>query len=173
MSIQTAHKSQEKVAGTDAGDQMEEPRISDFLKPHRIHLGLCTNSRKRLFEYVAELASSDLEEVSESEVFKVLTQRERLGCTGLGKGIAVPHGRIENLRQPVIALARLNDPIDYDAPDSVPVWLAVGLLVPAEANDTHLKLLSIVAGCFQDQEFVEALKECETPEAVIALFDNH
>lgn len=168
----TAHNNQENVTEAHPDYHPDEPKISDFLKPHRILLNLRTNSRKRLFEYVAELASSDLEDVSESEVFKVLTERERLGCTGLGKGIAVPHGRIKNLEQPVIALARLDNPIDYDAPDSLPVWLAVGLLVPVDADDTHLKLLSIVAGCFQDQEFVEALKQCETPEAVIALFDS-
>ena len=143
------------------------------MEAERIRLDLDAASRKRLFEFLSELAATGLEEVGEGEIFKTLTQRERLGCTGLGRGIAVPHGRIEQLEEPLIALARLKHPVDYDAPDNRPVWLAVGLLVPAEANDTHLKLLSVLATCFQDESFVASLKACETPEAVIGLFDAH
>ena len=84
----------------------------------------------------------------------------------------MPHGRIDNLDQPVVAITRLKHPVDYDAPDSKPVWLAVALLVPSNANDTHLKLLSVLAGRFQDEVFVESLKQCETPESVIALFEG-
>lgn len=153
-------------------EQLLSGRISDFLKPSRIALDLDTSSRKRLFEHLSALAATDLEEIGEDDVFKILTERERLGCTGLGRGIAVPHGRIENLSQPVIALTRLKHPIDYDAPDDRPVWLAVSLLVPADANDTHLKLLSKLAGCFQDEAFIESLKASTTAESVVALFDE-
>lgn len=146
--------------------------INQFLSEDRIILDLSTTSRKRLFEHIAHVSSGNLDKISEDCVFKTITERERLGSTGLGKGIAVPHGRIESLEQPVISIIRLKQPIDYDAPDGRPVWLVVGLLVPAEANETHLKLLSMLAGCFQDSKFVEALKNCQTPDQVSELFEG-
>ncbi|MGB5709007.1 MAG: PTS sugar transporter subunit IIA [Arenicellales bacterium] len=149
-----------------------ENNISRFLSEERILLDLSTTSRKRLFEHIAQVSSVDLDKISEDCVFKTITERERLGSTGLGKGIAVPHGRIDNLEQPVISIIRLNQPIDYDAPDGQPVWLAVGLLVPAEANEAHLKLLSTLASCFQDTKFVDTLKNCQTPDQVSQLFEG-
>ena len=81
------------------------------------------------------------------------------------------HGRIEKLDSPVISVVRLSKPIDYDAPDGQPVWLAVGLLVPVEANDTHLKLFSLLVTRFRDRHFVESMKRCSTREQAAALFD--
>ncbi len=148
-----------------------DPKISDFLSLDRIVLDLDTSSRKRLFEQIAEISSAGLGEISEECVLKTITERERIGSTGLGRGIAVPHGRIENLDQPVVSVIRLKHPIKYDTPDDLPVWLAVGLLVPAEANEAHLKLLAVLAGCFQNNEFVDALRASQTALQVSQLFD--
>ena len=149
---------------------MSEPRISDYLSARRILLDLDTSSRKRLFEHIAEISEDAEAGANEGEIFKTICERERLGSTGLGHGIAVPHGRISDLKQPIISLLRLKTPIDYDAPDSEPVWLAVGLLVPEEATDTHLELFSMLVKCFQDDQFIEALKACETAAQVDQLF---
>lgn len=148
----------------------EETKINRYISEDRILLDLSTTSRKRLFESIAELSSNHQAGIGEDCVFKTITERERLGSTGLGKGIAVPHGRIENLAQPIISIIRLKQPIEYDAPDEEPVWLAVGLLVPTDANETHLNLLSTLARCFQDSKFIEALKTCSTPRQVSQLF---
>ena len=149
-----------------------ETRIKQYLSEDRILLDLSTTSRKRLFENIAALSSASQEDISEDCVFKTITERERLGSTGLGKGIAVPHGRIENLAKPIISIIRLKQPIDYDAPDDQPVWLAVGLLVPADANETHLNLLSTLARCFQSSDFIESVKSCSSPLQLSQLFDD-
>jgi len=149
---------------------MSEPRISDYLSQRRIVLDMDTTSRKRLFEHIAEVSSDEHGGISEDTIFKTICERERLGSTGLGHGIAVPHGRIGQLEQPIISLFRLKTAIDYDAPDEEPVWLAVGLLVPEEATETHLKLFSLLVGCFQDEKFIAALKDCETAAQVDQLF---
>lgn len=149
---------------------MSESRISDYLSPSRIVLDLDTTSRKRLFEHIAELSEDESAGASEGEIFKIICERERLGSTGLGHGIAVPHGRIGELQHPIISLLRLKTPIDYDAPDNEPVWLAVGLLVPEQATDTHLELFAMLVKCFQDQQFIEALRACETAAQVDQLF---
>lgn len=149
-----------------------ETQIKQYLSEDRILLDLSTTSRKRLFENIAELSSGAQDDIREDCVFKTITERERLGSTGLGKGIAVPHGRIENLTKPIISIIRLKQPIEYDAPDDKPVWLAVGLLVPADANETHLNLLSTLARCFQDSDFIDAVKSCSSPYQMSQLFDD-
>jgi PTS system nitrogen regulatory IIA component len=158
------------ASGYDGVNAM--PSLVDFIDPQRIVLDLDTTSRKRLFEHIATVSSSGLESVTEDCILKTITERERIGSTGLGHGIAVPHGRIENLGQPVISVIRLRQAIDYDAPDDEPVWLAVGLLVPADASETHLRLLSLLVARFQDREFVQSMKSCHSREQVKDLFNS-
>ncbi len=158
-------------SGGEGDGNGASPVLAEYLDAGRIILDLKTTSRKRLFEFIAELSSNRLAEVSGDCILKTLTERERLGSTGLGQGIAVPHGRIENLDSPVISVVRLSRPIDYDAPDGQPVWLAVGLLVPVEANDTHLKLFSLLVTRFRDRDFVESMRRCNTREQAAALFE--
>ena len=157
-------------SGGDGNESGVTPVLAEYLKTDRIILDLNTTSRKRLFEFIAELSSNGLSGITEDCILKTITERERLGSTGLGRGIAVPHGRIEKLDNPVISVVRLSRPIDYDAPDGQPVWLAVGLLVPVEANETHLKLFSLLVTRFQDRNFVESMKRCDTREQAAALF---
>ena len=145
-------------------------RITDYLDVNRIDLDIEVTSRKRLFEHIAETTSQGLGGVDEDCVFRTIAERERLGSTGLGKGVAVPHGRIENLEEPVVSLVRLKYPIDYDAPDGQPIWLAIGLLVPAEANHAHLQLLANLAASFQKADFMRSLRECDTRQQVVRLF---
>jgi PTS system nitrogen regulatory IIA component len=147
---------------------MSEPEmlLSNYLTPERITISLNVSSRKRLLEHLAERLSDSDESLSKEGVFKTLTERERLGSTGLGAGIAIPHGRMSGLQTPVLAVARLVEPIDFDAPDDLPVWLAVSLLVPKDACADHLKLLAILAGKLNKRDFCDALMECDSPERV-------
>lgn len=165
----------EEQTGDDSDQLFEKGdclKITDFLSDNRILLDLETSSRKRLFEHIAEVSTKGIDQLSEDCIFKTIAERERLGSTGLGKGVAVPHGRIADLDAPVITLARLKHPVDYDAPDNLPVWLAVSLLVPEKANDMHLKLLSTLAACFQNQDFIDAIRRCGNALEVRQLFDQ-
>lgn len=162
------------AAGTEAG----APAIGDFLDDARVVIDLDVSSRKRLFEQMAKLLSSrDDDDGGDDDgndgldldtVLHILTRREKLGCTGIGNGIALPHGRIEGLAEPVMAVARLRHAINYDAPDGVPVWLAVCLLAPVEANETHLQLLAVLAARFSTPGFSERLKEARSAAALAA-----
>lgn len=151
-----------------AADSMDGPRIGDFLAPERVLADLEVGSRKRLFEQLARLVSSRPGAPALDDILATLIKREKLGCTGVGHGIALPHGRLDGLDAPVIAAARLKTPIDYDAPDGRAVWLAVCLLVPAEATATHLNILAALAGSFSRPEFCAQLKACNNAAELAA-----
>ena len=120
--------------------------------------------------YVLNDESEDASTPDMAQIFTILHNRERLGCTAVGKGIALPHGRIDGLIEPVIAIARLASPIDYDAPDRTPVWLAACLLVPAEANEIHLNTLAALASRLDNAEFVERVRQSSSSEELYDLF---
>ena len=145
-----------------------------FLRPELVVSGQEITSRKRLFEYLSELISGvglDQEKtIDQEEIFTTLHDRERLGCTALGKGIAVPHGRLDGLTDPIIAIVSLESPIDYDAADGVPVWLVVCLLVPIEASELHLNLLASLVTRFEDDGFVGAVQAARTNKELYDLF---
>lgn len=145
----------------------------DYLHREFVIVDLCVASRKRLFEELAQLIVDNNNEIAKlGSVFKTLNDRERLGSTGLGKGIALPHGRLEGLGSPVIAVAKLSNPIDYDAIDGQPVWLAICLLVPIDADETHLKLLSRLATGFSEDGFIERLKIADSANSLYELLNE-
>ena len=147
-------------------------KIANYLNPARTVQGAPASSKKKVLQEAANLIAADSSRIDAKELFRSLMERERLGSTGLGKGVAIPHGRIADLASPVITIARLRHPVDYDAPDNLPVWLAVALLVPEKANDTHLKILSLLAGCFQRDDFISAIKGCSDATSVMDVFDQ-
>lgn len=108
--------------------------------------------------------------LSRKVVCDALMQREKLGSTGLGQGIAIPHGRIRGLKEAVGAFVRLVSPIAFDAPDNKPVELIFIMLVPEQANESHLQLLSELAQMFSDRVFRESLAEASDATSVAALF---
>jgi len=126
--------------------------ISRLLPATNVVLELPASSKKRAFEQ-AGLLFENHQGIARSKVFDSLFARERLGSTGLGQGVAIPHGRIKALREPVAALLRLAEPIPFDAPDGKPVSLLVILLVPEQATQIHLDILSELAQMLSDEEF--------------------
>jgi PTS system nitrogen regulatory IIA component len=124
-------------------------RLTRLLSPTNVVVGMSVTSKKRLFEQVG-LLFENLYGIERSRVFDSLFARERLGSTGLGEGVAIPHGRIKGLREARAAVVRLSDPISFDAPDSKPVSLLVFLLVPEHATEEHLEILSEVAELLSD-----------------------
>ncbi len=160
-------------AGAAGGDgEGGAPAIGDFLADERVVIDLEVSSRKRLFEAMANLVASPSRGggADVDTVLGTLTKREKLGSTGIGNGIALPHGRIEGLAEPVMAAARLKHGIEYDAPDGAPVWLAVCLLAPLEADRTHLRLLAALAARFNTPGFPERLRQAQTARELAAHF---
>jgi len=156
------------VSDATVTDATVAVRIGDFLTPECVAVDLEVGSRKRLFEELARMVAAALSAPALDDILATLIKREKLGCTGLGHGIALPHGRLDGLDAPVIAAAKLKDAIDYDAPDGEAVWLAVGLLVPVEATTAHLNILAALAGGFSQPAFCARLRACNTAAELAA-----
>ncbi len=146
----------------------------DLLSSDRIRLDSHAGSKKRVLEEVAELFAPAVPgmalEKSGEKVFNKLLERERLGSTGLGQGIALPHARMPGITEARGALLRLAAGIDFDAIDGQPVDLVFALLVPEQATDQHLQLLAMLATHFSDPQRCQRLREATDPEAVLRLF---
>lgn len=130
--------------------------IASILPLANVVTDLDVGSKKRVFEHVGELIESN-GHVGRQAVFESLFAREKLGSTGLGEGIAIPHGRIKGLREAVGAFIKLKAPIDFDAPDNKPVAMLFVLLVPEQATDLHLQILGELAQLFSDKATREHL----------------
>jgi nitrogen PTS system EIIA component len=130
--------------------------IAKLLPPANVVLDLEASSKKRVFEQAGLLFENN-QGLARSKVFDSLFARERLGSTGLGQQVAIPHGRIKGLRDPVAAFIRLSDPIPFDAPDGRPVAILVFLMVPEQATQAHLEILSELAQMLSDPAFRESL----------------
>ena len=117
---------------------------------------LAASSKKRLFEQVGLLYENQ-HGIARGVVYESLFARERLGSTGLGQGVAIPHGRIKGLKEALGAFVRLAQPVPFDAPDGKPVSLAFTLLVPEHATEKHLEILSELAQMFSDHALRDAM----------------
>jgi PTS system nitrogen regulatory IIA component len=130
--------------------------VAKLLPPANVLLDLPVSSKKRLFEQVGLLFENN-HGIARSLVFDSLFARERLGSTGLGQGVAIPHGRIKGLKDALGAFVRLGQPVPFDAPDGKPVILLFVLLVPEQATEKHLQILSELAQMFSDRALREAM----------------
>jgi PTS system nitrogen regulatory IIA component len=130
--------------------------IAKLLPASNVIVDLDVSSKKRVFEQVGLLFENN-NSVSRSQVFDSLFAREKLGSTGLGQGIAIPHGRIKGLKDAVGAVVRTRQPIPFDAPDAQNVNIIFVLLVPDRATDMHLQILSELAQMFSEKPFREQL----------------
>jgi PTS system nitrogen regulatory IIA component len=126
-------------------------------------------SKKRVFERVG-LLFENTQHIARSQVFDSLFAREKLGSTGLGQGVAIPHGRVKGLRDAAAAFIKMQNAIPFDAPDGLPVSFIFVLLVPERATDLHLQLLGELAQMFSDSTFREKLQETEDPVVMHKLF---
>jgi PTS system nitrogen regulatory IIA component len=137
-------------------------RLAAILPASNVVVNVEATSKKRAFEH-AGLLFENLHAIARATVTDNLFARERLGSTGLGHGVAIPHGRIKGLKSPLAAVLRLAEPIAFDAPDDEPVSLLIFLLVPEAATQRHLEILSEIAEMLSDRELRERLKS--EPEA--------
>jgi PTS system nitrogen regulatory IIA component len=142
--------------------------VAKLLSPAHIALDLPVSSKKRVFEQ-AGLLFENQHGVARSLVFDSLFARERLGSTGLGQGVAIPHGRIKGLKEARGAFLRLAQPVPFDAPDGNPVNLVFVLLVPEKATEKHLQILSELAQMFSDKSLRELMARAADAEALYQL----
>ncbi|MFO1263906.1 MAG: PTS sugar transporter subunit IIA [Rhodoferax sp.] len=126
-------------------------RLASILTPEQVLVQVEVTSKKRAFEE-AGLLFENLHGLSRALVTDSLFSRERLGSTGLGHGVAIPHGRIKGLKSPMAAVFQLAQPIGFDAPDDLPVGLLIFLLVPEAATQKHLEILSEIAELLSDAD---------------------
>jgi PTS system nitrogen regulatory IIA component len=144
-------------------------QIAELLAPASIVLDLDVGAKARLFEEMGALFERNAG-LPRAGVTASLVAREKLGSTGIGQGIAIPHGRIRGLARAIGAFARLKSPIAFDAPDGRPVTQVFVLLVPEQATEEHLELLSELAQMFSARSFRERLATARTAEELAALF---
>ncbi len=143
--------------------------LADLLTPENVLLNVEASNKRRLFEVVA-LAAEERYRLAPMATVDSLLAREKLGSTGLGQGIAIPHGRIRGLERAIGYFVRPEEPIVFEAPDRLPVRDVFVLLVPEAATDEHLQILSELAQKFSSKSFREALAAATTGEQIYALF---
>ena len=136
-----------------------ESPLKPYLSVERIHIGKEFASKKRLLEFLAEQLSETNNAKQQKRTFQALIERERLGSTGMGNGIAIPHGRCKHAENASLCIVTLTEGVDYDSADDISVNLVFGLITPEDANEEHLKLLSYIAQPLsQDNIKAELLK---------------
>ncbi len=132
--------------------------IPALLTQERVNSHISLSSKKRTFEYLSQVLC-EYTELSERKLYDCLLARERLGSTGLGAGVAIPHARVKGLSEPIGVLATLIDPCDFDSIDDHPVDIIFALLIPEVCNDTHLQLLAGLAAGFSDPDFTAKIRQ--------------
>ena len=142
--------------------------LTDLITPNSVIAGLKVNSKKQLLQELAARAA-ELSGQSERTILEILQQREKLGSTGVGNGIAIPHGKLPKLDRLFGLFARLDRPIDFEALDDAPVDLVFLLLAPENAGADHLKALARVARLLRDAEIARKLRGSRDAEALYAV----
>lgn len=137
-------------------------RIENILTPGRSLVNVPGGSKKRVLEQIAKVLGQDLPDLDSQTIFESFIAREKLGSTGFGNGIAIPHCRMPGCTSPLSAVLRLDVPVDFDAIDGAPVDLLFVLLVPEAATDEHLELLRLIASMLDREDVRERLRRAST-----------
>jgi nitrogen PTS system EIIA component len=145
--------------------------LSEILTPNAIAVGLSVTNKKTLFQHFGAVAEREYG-LSSSDVIDRLTERERLGSTGFGSAIAIPHGKIEGLDHIVAIFVRLAQPIDFQSIDQMPVDIVFCLLSPPDAGADHLKALAHISRWLRDPLFVAKLRGAASNDAVYAMLSG-
>ncbi|WP_442109430.1 PTS IIA-like nitrogen regulatory protein PtsN [Pseudomonas sp. NUPR-001] len=141
-------------------------RLETILTPGRSLVNVPGGSKKRVLQEIATLINREAPDLEMQDVFESLVAREKLGSTGFGNGIAIPHCRLKGCSSPISALMHLDAPIDFDAIDGAPVDLLFVLLVPEAATDAHLELLRQIASMLDQKVVRDRLRAADSSEAL-------
>ena len=140
--------------------------ISELVTPERVVCSDEISSKKRALELLGELIAQAQPDIDTDAVFDTLLSRERLGSTGLGNGVALPHGRLAQSDHAIGAFIKLEQGIDFDAIDQQPVSLVFALLVPEHFTDEHLKILAYLADMFSNSDFCTRLRNADSDQSL-------
>ena len=147
-------------------------KIFSLLNKERVRARMEAGSKKKVLECLSGVLSASLTTHSTEQIFDQLIARERLGSTGLGLGVALPHCRMSGIEKPMGALATLKEAIDFDSPDGQPVDLIFGLIVPDDADEEHLQLLAQLAELFMQQDICDQIRHAETEDEILTLIHH-
>ena len=142
--------------------------IQAIVSLDRTECAVQCNSKKRILEIIAEIAAKQNENIDQATVLNSLMARERMGSTGIGNGIALPHGRLAGLEKVIAIVVTSTPAIDFDALDEKPVDIFFALLVPEEQTEGHLQTLATVAGKLSDKETIKAIRRATTSDEILS-----
>ena len=141
--------------------------FADIISVNRIAAGVECSSKKRSLELLSHLICDSANNINQNDVFDSLIARERLGSTALGKGIAIPHGRLKSGSQTLAAFIQLQEGVDFDAPDGDTVDLLCALTIPEECSDEHLQVLAFLSEIFSDDNTREKLRTANNSQDIL------
>lgn len=140
--------------------------ISDLISLNRIECVESSSSKKKVLEKISQIFAADDISATPNEIFDCLVGREKLGSTGIGHGVAIPHGRIHDDHNTRAVFVKLQQGVEYDAIDEKPVDLIFALLVPQHSTNEHLEILAILARMFSDEELCRTIRESENADDI-------
>ncbi|WP_340109361.1 PTS IIA-like nitrogen regulatory protein PtsN [Pikeienuella sp. HZG-20] len=145
--------------------------MKSIVSPEALYVALNATSKKHLMQEISQRAA-DAYGLDQRAVFDALVERERLGATGMGRGVAIPHARLAGLDRVVSVFSRLQKPIDYDSVDGEPVDLVFALFAPESAGADHLRALARISRCLRDPSICAKLRGTDQAAAIYAVLTN-
>ena len=133
--------------------------LQEIIKPDGVLCNATARSKKHCLEVLSELLIRNHPDMASDDIFECLIERERLGCTGLDRGAAFPHCRVDGIEDSVAVLIKLSEPVDFDSPDGEPVDIVFGMIVPSEVNDSHRADIKLVTQVLADDGLRARLRE--------------
>jgi len=146
--------------------------LQDILSPDCTYCAIAGTSKKRVLDKICTIAASKIAEHSPYELLESLTSREKLGSTGIGNGIAIPHGRLTHAKSVVAVVVTTDTPIGFDAIDNKPVDIFVALFVPEDACQEHLTTLQSIAKLFSNKQTAKQVRKCQSNEDLFNLIQK-
>jgi len=137
-------------------------KLSEIIEEEDIISDLKASDKKSVLEELSEVISNHEPSINKKDIVKVLMERERLGTTGIGDGVAIPHGKLNGVRQPLISFGRSKKGMDFDAMDGQPAYLFFLLIAPENSSDIHLEILARIAKVLKNSSFRKKLMEADT-----------
>lgn len=147
--------------------------LQDILMPDCTFCAVSGSSKKRVLDKICTVAADKIVEHSAYELLESLIAREKLGSTGIGNGIAIPHGRLPNAKSVVAIIVTTDIPVDFDAIDNKPVDIFIALFVPEDACKEHLTTLQSIAKLFSDKQIAKQVRKCQSNEALYNLIQEN
>ena len=141
--------------------------INDIISLDRTQCSVECQSKKRIFEIISEIAVQQSPELDQGEILSSLLSREKMGSTGIGQGIAIPHCKLKGLTNMIAVILTSNQPIDFDAIDNQPVDIFFAILVPEEQSEKHLQALSGIAKKLSNKDTVKAIRQSKTKNEIV------